>query len=229
MKDTTQQSPDRRPIAVRSLAISQSMTRALAGMGATPDGISIASIVFGVAAGVCMAATRCPELTVNHRVWWLLGAGLIALRLLANMMDGMVAVEAGKGGPLGAIYNEVPDRINDIAILVGVGYGAGGSVLLGLWASILAVVTAYIRAQGVAAGAQQHFEGPMAKPHRMWLVIAAAIYCGVTPVAWQQVHSECGKGIMAGVLALIILGSVITCIRRLAGIARDLQEKDAEG
>ena len=42
----------------------------------------------------------------------LVGAGLILLRLLANMLDGMVADESGEGGPLGSLYNEIPDRIS---------------------------------------------------------------------------------------------------------------------
>lgn len=226
MRTQSPDASDRRPIAARALGVSHWMTRALAATGIAPNTISVSSMVFGVAAGGCLAATGCPELTVSHRVWWLMGAGLILLRLLANMLDGMVAVEAGQGGPLGAIYNEVPDRVSDVAIFVGAGYATGGSVMLGLWASILAVLTAYVRAQGVAAGAKQHFEGPMAKPHRMSLVIVASIYCGATPLAWQPIGASCGKGVVAGVLTLIIAGCVITCFRRLAGIARDLRNQN---
>ena len=47
------------------------------------------------------------------------------LRLLCNMLDGMVAVEGGKGSRTGEIYNEVPDRIADPLLLVPAGYAIG--------------------------------------------------------------------------------------------------------
>lgn len=35
----------------------------------------------------------------------------------------MVAVEGGLKSPAGAVYNELPDRIADTLIIIGVGYG----------------------------------------------------------------------------------------------------------
>ena len=46
----------------------------------------------------------------------------IQLRLLCNLLDGMLAVEEGLKSKTGDIYNEVPDRLADILILVGAGY-----------------------------------------------------------------------------------------------------------
>ena len=51
----------------------------------------------------------------------------IQLRLIANLLDGLVAVEGGKRTPTGELYNEAPDRIADTAVLVGAGYAVGGS------------------------------------------------------------------------------------------------------
>ena len=44
------------------------------------------------------------------RGWLVLAALGIQLRLLCNMLDGMVAVEHGRATPVGALYNDVPDR-----------------------------------------------------------------------------------------------------------------------
>ena len=61
------------------------------------------------------------------------------------MLDGMVAVEGGKGSPDGPIWNEAPDRYSDIVILVGAGYGAAfagaASPSLGWAAAVFAVMT----------------------------------------------------------------------------------------
>ena len=54
-------------------------------------------------------------------------------------LDGLVAVEYGKGSATGALFNEVPDRIADSAVLVGAGYAATGWVTLGYVAALLAL------------------------------------------------------------------------------------------
>ena len=43
------------------------------------------------------------------RIAWLVaGALLVPARLVANLLDGLVAVEGGLGGKSGEIYNELP-------------------------------------------------------------------------------------------------------------------------
>lgn len=36
--------------------------------------------------------------------------------MLANMLDGMVAIESGRASPLGELYNDAPDRIAEAAV-----------------------------------------------------------------------------------------------------------------
>jgi phosphatidylglycerophosphate synthase len=122
------------------------------------------------------------------------------MRLLANMFDGMVAIESDRASPIGELFNEVPDRVSDAALLIGLGYARGGHVLLGFTAALLAVFTAYVRAMGKVAGGRQEFCGPMAKPQRMLVVTATALWCGLAPAAWQ-VESNVGFGLPAYALA----------------------------
>jgi hypothetical protein len=76
---------------------------------------------------------------------------------------------------------------------------------------------------GKAAGANQEFCGPMAKQQRMFVLTVVAVCCGVAPASWQPL-ARSGAGIMAAALGLIVAGCVVTIIRRLLRIARQLEQ-----
>ena len=149
---------------------------------------------------------------------------MIQLRLQCNLYDGMVAIATGRASPVGELYNDVPDRISDSALLIGAGYATGGNVALGYAAALAAMFTAYVRAVGKAGGAKQEFGGPMAKQHRMALLTIMAILCAIFPQI-REIPSEIPNALPAYVLAVIMGGSVITAWIRLSRIARQLREK----
>lgn len=212
----------RRPLKSRNFVVFQSTASWMAKRGISPNAISISSMVFGIAAGGALLATAVSEDGLV-RLWWLAAAALIQLRLLANMLDGMVAIESGKKSTNGELFNEAPDRVSDAAILVGAGFAAGGIPWLGWLAAIMALLVAYLRALGVASGAGQAFEGPMAKPQRMFALTLVCLYGAAAPNSWLWIHESTGFGVMAGVLALVIFGSLVTIIRRWRRITRDLK------
>jgi phosphatidylglycerophosphate synthase len=221
--DPSESSTERRPIPQREWGMMKRIASRMAQTRISPNAISVSSAVFAVGSGIALAGTSCPALS-RAPLLWLLGAVLIVLRLLANMFDGMVAIERNEASPVGELYNEVPDRFSDVAILVGAGYAAGGSILLGFWAALLAVGVAYVRAMGVAAGASQVFLGPMAKPHRMWVLIITAVACASLP---ENVHSDLfgsGRGLMEYALLLVCVGCAVTIVRRLKIIGRELRK-----
>ena len=203
---------ERRPLSSRDIPFFQTAARGLARAGVTPNTISTSSMVFAAAAGTTFWLTS--ERPDHARMAWLAGALCVQLRLIANMLDGMVAIEGGKASPIGELYNEAPDRVSDTLILIGVGFAAGGNPLLGLGAALAAMFTAYVRALCKAAGAPQDFSGPMAKPHRMALVTALGIAGALAPPAWR---------LATPVLWVILVGSVLTAIRRLLHGARHLR------
>lgn len=213
---------ERRPIAAREWKLSQRIAAWLAARGASPNGISVAGAVFGVLGGFAFAATaRWPD---QARWFWLAAAVSMQLRLQCNLYDGMVAIATGRASPVGELYNDVPDRISDSAFFIGAGYALGGDVLLGYAAALAAMFTAYVRALGKAGGAKQEFCGPMAKPQRMALLTVAASACVFVPSGLLTVFGN-GRpvGIMAAALAVIAGGSVLTAVRRLLRIARQLR------
>lgn len=122
----------------------------------------------------------------------------------------------------GDIYNEFPDRLADAILIVAVGYVALGAPwphgdALGWAACCLAVLTAYVRAMGASIGARHAFHGPMAKPHRMFLLTCACI--AAAAVSTQVM----GAQIMYAALCVMVLGAVVTPVRRLRAIAGDLR------
>ena len=215
-------SPERRPIASREASRRKRLAHWLAQRGISPNTISVIGMVLGVAAGPVLAATTIEP----WRRWGFLAAAvLMQLRLLANMLDGMVAVESGKASPVGELYNEVPDRVSDTAACVGAGYAAGSHPALGFVAALLAVFLAYLRAQGRVAGATQEFCGPLAKPQRVFLLTLLAAYCGMAPDGWQPTLARWPSiGVMGIGLGAMILGEVWTAVRRLRRISQALKE-----
>lgn len=211
---------DRRPIASRNTRWAERVAKRLAARGASPNGISIFGMTAAVAAGALLYATPHAEPLVQRALW--IGAALfIQVRLLCNLFDGMVAVATGKASPVGELYNEVPDRVSDAVVLIGVGYAVGGHVILGFAAACAAIFVAYVRAMGTVAGGGSHFSGPMAKPQRMFLVTVSALYMALAPASWTSWGSV---GVPTIALAVVAVGCAVTALRRLASATSALRE-----
>jgi phosphatidylglycerophosphate synthase len=209
---------DRRPLASRNTRWANALAGALARRRVSPNAISLAGLVVGSLAGAAFAATASTD-GWAARACWLAGAACVQLRLLANLLDGMVAVASGRTSKLGELFNEVPDRLSDAATLIGLGYAAGGVPELGYLAAVGALLTAYVRAVGKAAGAPSVFAGPMAKPHRMALVTVTAVACAALPAGWVN-----GYHVAGWALGVVVAGTVVTVVRRLARVAAHLRE-----
>ena len=181
------------------------------------------SLVPAAAAGICfLLLPHAPR--PLQVILLIVAAGSIQLRLLANMLDGLVAVEGGRKTPTGDLFNEVPDRIADVLILAPAGYaivwlGAAG-ITLGWLVALLAVLTAYVRLFGGSLGFPQSFAGPMAKQHRMATLTLTCLLSIVEVI----VTGYQGRLLSFGLL-VIGLGAAVTSVRRLRLIARQLQER----
>jgi len=174
-----------------------------------------ACIVSGIALGATSIA--------DYRILWIIAALGAQLRLTANMLDGMVALASGRDSKVGELYNEIPDRVSDAAVFIGAGLAWGGNIALGYIAAILAIFTAYVRAAGKIAGAPNEFCGPMAKQHRMFVITLICLYSAVTPRSWQMIAFNDSKiGLVTFGLGVIVVGSVITVMRRISRIVQAL-------
>lgn len=207
----------RRPIKTRRSPWAAALSRGLLRLGLSPNQVSLLSAVFAAGAGAAMLlAVR--EGTGLPWLWWLLAAAGIQLRLICNLMDGMMAVEGGRRTPDGDIYNEFPDRIADAVVLAGLGLASGTELggILGWSCACGALATACVRMHGASLTGSHDFCGPFAKPHRMALATAA---CVVLAAAGKWVSAD---ALLPWVLGVMAAGIAVTLVRRLHRLSRTL-------
>jgi phosphatidylglycerophosphate synthase len=213
---------DRRPLKTRERGWAKALASMLVRWRVRPNVISIFSVVFALGAGAAFFVSRNSD-GMLRVVLLIAAAACIQLRLVCNMLDGMVAVEGKMASKTGDIFNELPDRIADPLIIVPAGYAIVRFYTLGPtlgWlAGLLAVMTAYVRVLAGSVRAKQDFVGPMAKPHRMATLTVAAIVDAVAGYLRFRDYA------LMLALIMIILGTIITMIRRTRRIAAELESR----
>ncbi|MEM9222020.1 MAG: CDP-alcohol phosphatidyltransferase family protein [Pseudomonadota bacterium] len=213
---------NRRPIAARGSLWAQRSAAALSRAGISANAISLSSVGFAIVAAAAFLAAP-----IGGAWLYLVAAVSCPLRLVANLLDGMVAVEEGRATPSGPIYNEIPDRIADVVILAAAGYAAAiaapdgtiaaVAIAFGWLAAVAALLTAYVREMGRGLGSPADFGGPFAKQQRMWLVIGAALLCTVLP--------RFATHILTIALIVVTLGGGLTAALRLRRLAAFLRAR----
>lgn len=201
---------NRRPISSRSTLWAQACTNSLCNRGISANLISSLSVVFALAGASCL-------LLIEGWIAPLLFAIAIQARLLCNLFDGMVALQLGTKSSIGALYNELPDRITDSIFLISAAYICHQPEL-GWACALFAALTAYIRLFGASLGLPQDFRGPMAKQHRMALLSVASVLTSLE-ILWHG-HLSVSYPIA---LSIIAIGSLITCGTRTYAIVRKLE------
>ena len=204
----------RRPIAAEFRRTANAATQFCVRHGIHPDTISYLSVVAAFAAAICFR--KAGEIR-----WLLIIAPLFSyLRLWLNMLDGMVAVTAGKASRRGEILNDLPDRVSDVIIFVGVAHSGLMNPIFGYWAVIAAVLTAYVGLFGQALGVQREFGGIMSKPWRM-----VALHIGAWLALFLGGQSFASFTILDWTCLVVIGGSIQTMVVRLKRITAALQDK----
>ena len=209
----------RRPIAQTFRRTAEAATQLCVRLGIHPDAISYASIVAALVAAICFSQSgTCP--------WLLIVAPLFCyLRLWFNMLDGMVAVVAGKASARGEILNDLPDRISDVLIFVGIAHSGLMNPIFGYWAAIFALLTAYVGIFGQAIGGQREFGGIMSKPWRMVALSLGAWVKFVMDMANLIPPQIANLSVLDWTCLLVVAGCVQTMIVRLKRIIAALENK----
>jgi len=187
--------------------------------GIHPDVISYLSIVASVGAALCFwKAKALPVLLI-------VGPILCYVRLWLNMLDGMVALASGRASWRGEILNDLPDRISDVLIFIGVAHSGLNAPLGGYLVAIFALLTAYVGMLGQAVGAHREFSGIMSKPWRM-VALHFGVWITLGLLWWGDGRIRyAGWTVLDWTHLIIILGCVQTIWVRLARIMQALREK----
>lgn len=208
---------ERRPLAVRGMKWSNESAKFLAQKNITPNNISILSVVFS------LLALLFYYLAQGQVAFLFLAAVCIQLRLICNLLDGMVAVEYNKKSIYGNLFNDIPDRFADVIIILGAGLYAmeSSNSMLAMnlaWINaILAVITAYIRVLGTSLDTPTNFSGVMAKPQRMAILTISTLLCLVPGIQIPFIYIA---------LVIMLFGQIATIITRIQFIANNLKQKD---
>jgi phosphatidylglycerophosphate synthase len=211
----------RRPIARGFRNTAESATRLCVRAGIHPDSISYASIAAAAAAAFCFWKS-------GGHPWLLFVAPLFCyLRLWFNMLDGMVALASGKASWRGEILNDLPDRVSDVLIFAGVAHSGWMNPILGYWAAIFALLTAYVGMFGQAVGVQREFSGMMSKPWRM-VTLHLGAWLTLGYVWWHWGTLRFGSlTILDWACLIVVAGCVQTMAIRLKRIMAALRAKSA--
>ena len=210
----------RRPIAEPFRRTARAVTQWCVRLGIHPDAISYLSIFAALAAAFCFWKS-------GNAPWLLIIAPLFCyLRLWFNMLDGMIAVSAAKASSRGEILNDLPDRVSDVMIFAGVAHSGLMNPVVGYWAAIFALLTAYVGLFGQAIGVQREFSGLMSKP---WRMVALHLGAWATFAYWRwntgSIQSSTNFTIFDWTCLLVIAGCLQTIIVRLKRIMVALEKR----
>jgi phosphatidylglycerophosphate synthase len=184
-----------------------------------PDAISYASVVAAALAAVCFWKS-------GHYPWLLFVAPLFCYqRLWFNMLDGMVALASGKASWRGEVLNDLPDRVSDVLIFAGVAHSGWMNPLVGYWAAIFALLTAYVGMLGQAVGVQREFSGVMSKPWRM-VTLHLGAWITLACLWWNDGGLRAASlTILDWTCAVVVAGCLQTIAVRLKRIMAALRAK----
>jgi phosphatidylglycerophosphate synthase len=215
------QPTSRRHIADAFRRTAEGATRLCVRLQIGPDAISYLSMVAAFLAAVLFWKSG------RHPLFLFFAPLLCYVRLWCNMLDGMVALASGRASLRGEILNDLPDRVSDLLIFVGVAHSGLMKPFLGYWAAMLALLTAYVGMLGQAVGVHREFSGIMSKPWRMVFLHAGA-WVTLGCLWWNNGDISFGNlTILDLTCVIVIAGCFQTIIVRLKRIMAGLRTKAA--
>jgi CDP-diacylglycerol--glycerol-3-phosphate 3-phosphatidyltransferase len=177
--------------------------------GVTPDQVTLAAVPVALVGGACLLVS--PQVPVLLLAVPL----LIVIRIVLNLIDGNLARRTGRIHPRGELFNEVGDRLADIAFLAPVAWLPGASASLVLLGVLGAVLASYVGITSRAAGGERIYRGILSKPGRMTLLLVCSLW------AFAEGPGSNNAWLVFG--PLLLLGTTLTVIDRLIFAIRRLE------
>lgn len=194
----------------RFQALLRPLARGLTRSGVTPNVVTSIAILGSLVVGVLVLGAK------HRAVLLLLLPAWLFARMALNAIDGMMAREWQMATNLGAVLNEVGDVLSDLALYLPLAFVCQPASWAVVAFSLGAALTEFCGLLGRALGAARHYEGPMGKSDRAFLVGALGLLTFAVPgifAAWPWLFS------IAALLA------VVTCWNRVSKALSELQPK----
>lgn len=143
-------------------------------LGLTPHIVSVLGFVVALgAAGIFVAAG-------DNAILYVLGAVLVAISGILDVVDGALARKMAIASDAGDILDHTLDRYADIVLIGGLAVGID-QVLLGFLAVTGVLMTSYLGTQAQAVGYGRLYAGLLGRSDRLVLIGVAAVAMAVEP------------------------------------------------
>jgi len=180
----------------------------LAEAGVSPDALTLAAIPVSVGGGLCLLASVAVPAAL------LIVSACVVVRLVLNLLDGSMARRTGRIHPRGELYNELGDRVADLALLLPVAVLPGALPALVVAGVLCALLASYVGLAARAAGSERIYRGVLSKPGRMVLLVACSLWAFVATLAPETAWATFSVLLCVGAAAT--LGErVVVAIRAL--------------
>lgn len=187
----------------------------------TPNGVSWASLAFGLIAGLCLAFGHFGS-----------GAAFACVSAVMDSLDGLVARMSGTASDAGEVLDAAVDRYAEFMFLGGLLiYYREIPILMVL--TLAALVGSYMVSYSSAKAEALHVnppKGSMRRPERaMYLIIGAAL--SPVTIPWWEATRDFPVAIghpMVAALTLVAVLSNVSAVERLMAIAKAMREREAQ-
>ena len=165
----------------------------LARVGVRANHVSLTTLGVCIAGGLAVAARP-------HGAWFLIVPGALAVRLVLNHVDGLIAHEHDSRSAAGTLINDLLDAVCDTALYLPLAAVAGASAPLAMLAVVAAVLSEMTGLAATRLGRDRREDGPLGKKPRgvAFGAIYLALGLGAAPGPWLDVA-------LAATVALIAL------------------------
>jgi CDP-diacylglycerol--glycerol-3-phosphate 3-phosphatidyltransferase len=169
-----------------------------------------------------LASAAAPVLVTVGNNGMLVAAAFVALAVLADTVDGALAVLSGRTTRLGYVYDAVVDRLGEACWLIALWrVGAGPAVVIA--AGALAWLHEYIRTRSSAAGMTEITETTVGeRPTRVLVTIGGLVLADISGF----IDPNLPAGIAAFATATWIVLGLIGIVQLLAAVHRTLAGKE---
>lgn len=194
----------------RFQALLRPLMRRIAALGLTPNAVTVIAIVGSIAVGAAASFAKSRPASLLLLPSWLF------IRMALNAIDGMMARELGMSTQLGAVLNELGDAVSDLGLYLPLAFVYETAQWPIVAFSIGAVLTEFSGVLGRALGARRHYEGPMGKSDRAFVVGALGLATFLFPLvgkAWPWIF------------AAAALLTAVTCFNRVSQALKELRSR----